>query len=307
MKKIYLPFMAVTLIAAAPLFPDRQGRGVVDAADVLPEADERALNEKIVAYEKASHHQLAVATVPSLQGYDIKDYGYQMFRKWGLGRKDKNDGVLLLLAPSERKVRIEVGYGLESSLTDGTTMLIIRDNVVPQLKAGDIPAALNAGVDGIIANAAADEPAAPAPAKRESNGLLWLLLGGLGVVGVGGVTLWSAARGRRRREEEAAEEERRRKAVRERYRESTSKFKDEAPARYVKPTPPYRPSPAVIPPSPVRKAPERERDVYVAPVYVPSPTPSPSPSSSSSDSSSSWGSYDSGGGSCGGGGSDSSY
>jgi uncharacterized membrane protein YgcG len=282
--------MAVTLIAAAPLFPDRQGRGVVDAADVLPEAAERALNDKVVAYEKASHHQLAVATVPSLQGYDIKDYGYQMFRKWGLGRKDKNDGVLLLLAPSERKVRIEVGYGLESSLTDGTTMLIIKDAVVPQLKAGDIPAALNAGVDGIIANAAADESAAPAPTKRESNGLLWLLLGGLGVVGAGGVTLWSLARGRRRREEEArerAEEERRRERVRERYRESTAKFKNEAPARYVKP---------------IRKAPERQRE---RDVYVPSPTPSPSPSSS--DSSSSWGSYDSGGGSCGGGGSDSSY
>jgi len=321
MKKILLPLMALPLIAAAPVFPDRAGRGVVDSANVIPDNEERALNQKVVAWEKATHHQLAVVTVPDMQGYDIKDFSNQMFRSYGLGRKEQNDGVLLLLAMKERKARIEVGYGLEGQLTDGTTFLILKEAIVPELKSGDVVGALNIGVDNIIANVKA-EVAAPVKQDRGGNGWWWLL----GLIGLGsaGLLVTSHVMLRRRREKEEAErrarlaferaEDDRRRQARERDRVVESR-----PVRHVPPTPPYRPTPTPTPtPTPVRRR-ERERDVYVAPVPIPTPTPSPSPSydwgssssssssSSSDSSSSSSSSYDSGGGSSGGGGSDSSW
>lgn len=316
MKKIFLPLMALPLIAAAPIFPDRAGRGVVDEANVLPDAEEAALNEKVVAWEKKTHHQLAVVTVPDMQGNDIKDYANQMFRSYGLGRKEQNDGVLLLLAMKERKVRIEVGYGLEDQLPDGTTFLIIKEAIVPELKSGDVVGAMNIGVDNIIANVKPEDPAAPA--KKGGNGWFWLVLGGLGLLGAGGTALWVSIRAARRREEEEERARKERQRIRDEELQARRRARQRdgvlTPPRYVKPTPPYNPTPMpVVKKSTPRR--ERERDTYVAPVYVPTPTPTPTPSSSydwgsssssSSDSSSS-SSYDSGGGSSGGGGSDSSW
>ena len=146
--------LAAALIAmgaalAAPDLPKLTGR-VVDGAGLLSAAEEASLTQKLADLEAKSSDQLAVATVPSLQGYDIREFGLLLARDWALGQKDKNNGVLLLVAPKERKVSIEVGYGLEPTLTDALSHLIIQRAILPRFKAGDMPAGIDAGVDEII-------------------------------------------------------------------------------------------------------------------------------------------------------------
>ena len=104
-------------MATAQTFPALSGR-VVDAANIIPADQEARLDQKLAALEQNSKRQLVVTTLPDLQGYEISDYGYQLGRHWGIGDKERNDGALLIIAPKERKVRIEVGYGLEPVLTD---------------------------------------------------------------------------------------------------------------------------------------------------------------------------------------------
>ncbi len=123
---------------------------MVDAANIIPPDVEAALDAKLAAFEARTQRQLVVATVPSLDGYEISDFGYQLGRKWGLGDKSRNDGAILLVAPNERKVRIEVGYGLEPVLTDGYSALVIQNTILPAFKAGDMPGGIVAGTDAII-------------------------------------------------------------------------------------------------------------------------------------------------------------
>ncbi|HEY0114049.1 MAG TPA: TPM domain-containing protein [Allosphingosinicella sp.] len=151
--------LAVGSPAAAQEFPKLTGR-VVDGANIIPDADEAALTQKLEGVEKASSRQLVVATVPDLQGYDIADYGYQLGRAWGIGQKGANNGVILLVAPSERKVRIEVGYGLEPIMTDALSHQIIQNDIVPRFKANDYPGGINAGADAIISQLQAPPEAA---------------------------------------------------------------------------------------------------------------------------------------------------
>jgi uncharacterized protein len=134
---------------AAPEFPELTGR-VVDAADVIPPEVEARLDEKLAALETQSQRQLVIATLPSLQGYEISDYGYQLGRAWGIGDEERNDGALLIVAPNEKKLRIEVGYGLEPILTDGFSSDVINQIIVPHFKAGDLPGGIEAGTDAII-------------------------------------------------------------------------------------------------------------------------------------------------------------
>jgi uncharacterized protein len=136
-------------VHAAPTFPPLTGR-VVDAANILPPDEKARLEQKLGALEAQSGRQVVVATLPGLQGYDISDYGYQLGRAWGIGAKDKNDGAILIVAPAERKVRIEVGYGLEGVLTDGMSSLIVQQQILPKFKAGDMPGGVEAGADAIV-------------------------------------------------------------------------------------------------------------------------------------------------------------
>lgn len=135
--------------AQAQTFPQLTGR-VVDGANIIPEDVEARLVQKLDALEKQSQRQLVVVTLADLQGYEISDYGYQLGRNWGIGDKERNDGALLIVAPNERKLRIEVGYGLEPILTDGLSSLIIQQQIVPAFKAGNMPAGIEAGTDAII-------------------------------------------------------------------------------------------------------------------------------------------------------------
>src|SRR6201996_9179199 len=119
--------------AAALKFPPLTGR-VVDDAHILSPQVQQQLTDKLAGLEAQTHHQLVVATLSSLQGDEIEDYGYQLGRAWGIGQKGVNDGVILIVAPSEHRVRIEVGYGLEPVLTDALTSVIIQTRIVPKFK-----------------------------------------------------------------------------------------------------------------------------------------------------------------------------
>lgn len=139
-----------TLVAALALtFPQLTGR-VVDQANVIPAATRTTIEQKLTDLETKSGIQLVVATVSSLEGQEIEPYANQLFRTWQLGEKAKNNGVLLLVAPNERRVRIEVGYGLEGTLTDALSKVIITNAIAPRFKAGDFGDGVARGVDDII-------------------------------------------------------------------------------------------------------------------------------------------------------------
>ena len=152
-------------LAAAPTFPPLTGR-VVDAANILSPQVETDLTTKLETLERTTGRQLVVATVSDLQGYEIEDYGYQLGRAWGIGEKGKNTGAILLVAPNERKVRIEVGYGLEPILTDALSSVIIQTVVLPKFKAGDLPGGVTAGTDAIVQQLSLPEDEAKAKAQQ---------------------------------------------------------------------------------------------------------------------------------------------
>lgn len=135
--------------AHAQTFPALTGR-VVDAANLLTPAQKISVETKLENLERQSQRQLVVVTIPDLGGYDIADYGFRLGDRWGIGDKDRDDGVLLIVAPNERKVRIEVGYGLEGVLTDAVSGCIIRNAIVPRFKEGDYPGGISAGVDEVV-------------------------------------------------------------------------------------------------------------------------------------------------------------
>ena len=146
-----LALLLLTLLgpAFAQTFPQLTGR-VVDAANILKPDERAALEAKLKAYEDKTSDQVVVATVRSLEGYEVEDYANRLYRAWKLGTKEKSNGVLLLVAPSDRKVRIEVGYGLEGALTDALSGVVIRSAIAPKFKAGDFAGGIGAGVDAIL-------------------------------------------------------------------------------------------------------------------------------------------------------------
>ncbi|MGQ2934860.1 MAG: TPM domain-containing protein [Sphingopyxis sp.] len=135
--------------AAAQTFPKLAGNPVVDQADIIPAAEEAALNTQLLELEKTTGHQLVVATVSDLEGNDVSEYGYKLGRAWGIGDEAKDDGVVFLIAPNERRMNIAVGLGLEPVLTDALSGRIIRDVVTPKFKAGDMPGGIQDGVNAI--------------------------------------------------------------------------------------------------------------------------------------------------------------
>ena len=150
--RLVLLFLAV--FAAAPAFaatdfPALTGR-VFDQAGVLSATTRAQLDAKLAALEQKSGIQLEVATVSTLGGREIEPYANDLFRQWKLGEAQKNNGVLFLVAPKEHRVRIEVGYGLEGTLTDAISKIIILNAVAPRFKSGDFDGGVSRGVDDII-------------------------------------------------------------------------------------------------------------------------------------------------------------
>lgn len=164
---------------ADPKFPPLTGR-VVDQAELLSGAEQQQLSAQLAAFEQASGIQLVVATLADLQGYEIEEFGYQLGRAWGIGQKDKNNGVLLIVAQAERKVRIEVGYGLEGTLTDALSANIINTVIVPPFKRGQFDVGIEQGAVAIMQALKGEYQ--PQPARTPNTGHLpggaigWLML-----------------------------------------------------------------------------------------------------------------------------------
>jgi uncharacterized protein len=147
--------LAAVLALALPAvvradFPKPSGP-INDFASVLDEATERELLALVTSVEDQTTSEIAVVTVPSLNGMSVEEYANKLFAEWGIGQKDKDNGVLVLVAPSERKIRIEVGYGLEPILPDGLAGSIIRDQFIPAFKNRDYQTGVLDGVRRIAA------------------------------------------------------------------------------------------------------------------------------------------------------------
>lgn len=144
-----LATLAFCVVAFAADLPALTGR-VVDQANLLSADQRQAIESRLADLESKSGIQLVVATVTSLGGQEVEPYANELFRAWKLGERTRNNGVLFLVAPNERRVRIEVGYGLEGTLTDALSKVIITNAVTPRFKAGDFADGIARGVDDII-------------------------------------------------------------------------------------------------------------------------------------------------------------
>ena len=165
-----LLFACVSFALAAPLkFPKLTGR-VVDEAHALSPGIRARLDDKLAGFEDASKNQVVVAILKSLQGDEIQDYGYQLGRAWGIGQKGKNNGVLLIVVPSEHKAGIEVGYGLEGELTDAETSQIINGIMLPEFSKGNIEQGIWKGADALLTALGATATAAAPPQAADSGG-----------------------------------------------------------------------------------------------------------------------------------------
>ena len=147
--------LVVALIAGGPVlaqseptFPPLTGR-VVDQAALLDETTEASLTERLAALEADTGDQFVVVTVPTLQDYEIEEYGYRLGRAWGIGQSETDSGVLLIVAPTERRVRLEVGYGLEPILTDAFSSQVIQTVILPAFKRGAFQVGIVEGVEAV--------------------------------------------------------------------------------------------------------------------------------------------------------------
>lgn len=160
--------LAVSFASAAQAldFPALSGR-VVDNAELLSSQQESRLSAQLESHESATSNQVVVVTLPSLQGTSIDDFGYQLGRHWGIGQAGRDNGVLLIVAPNERKVRIEVGYGLEGDLPDAIARAIIDNDILPAFRRNDYPGGIEAGVAAIIL--AIDGAYEPIKSKKKND------------------------------------------------------------------------------------------------------------------------------------------
>lgn len=145
-----LPELSAVLLDEDPPLPALTGR-VVDKADILSSTVEVALESRIEAHEQTTTNQIVIVTLPDLMGRPIEDWGLMLGRGWGIGQAGKDNGIVFLIAPNERELRIEVGYGLEGSLPDATAHEIIQSDIIPYFKQGDMESGIAAGLDAILA------------------------------------------------------------------------------------------------------------------------------------------------------------
>jgi uncharacterized protein len=181
---VVLALLYAGLTALAVTVPALTGR-IVDQANIIPASTRAALEPKLADLEAKSGIQLVVATVTSLEGQEIEPYANELFRTWKLGEAQKNNGVLLLVAPNERRIRIEVGYGLEGTLTDALSNVIIANAIAPRFRAGDFGDGIQRGVDDIITVLTTDasewqkRPSLRLDNQQSRDPLSWLLVAGL--------------------------------------------------------------------------------------------------------------------------------
>ena len=163
------------LNAGTPAFPVLTGP-VVDTAHLLSADAFNSLSQQLAAYAQQTGTQLVVVTVPTLNGYPIDMYGYQLGRHWGIGQKGKNNGALLIVDAGEKQLRIEVGYGLEGTLTDAQSFEIIHNVIAPHFQQGDYAGGITAGVNAILTTLGNQQQAAQQQKVRNRSGTGFLLL-----------------------------------------------------------------------------------------------------------------------------------
>jgi uncharacterized protein len=179
-----IALLYTALAVFAVNFPALTGR-IVDQANIITAATRSVIEPKLAELEAKSGIQLVVATVTSLEGQEIEPYANELFRSWKLGEKTKNNGVLLLVAPNERRVRIEVGYGLEGTLTDALSKVIITNAITPRFKTGDFSGGIARGIDDIITVLTTDasewqkRPSLRLDNQQTSDPANWLLIAAL--------------------------------------------------------------------------------------------------------------------------------
>jgi len=152
-----LAIVVTFAVRAFAALPDHTGY-VTDLASVLDDATEAKLKTLLSDVERETTAEMAVVTVESLDGMTVDDYANRLFKQWGIGKTGKDNGVLILVAPGERKIRIEVGYGLEPVLPDGLAGNIIRNQALPEFKKGDFPGGITATVESIAIILQANHP-----------------------------------------------------------------------------------------------------------------------------------------------------
>jgi len=162
---------AISFGADVPFLTGR----VTDNAEILSKEMRQTISESLKAHEQKTGNQIAVLTIPSLDGESIEDYAVNVFNSWKLGQKGKDNGILLIVAPNDRRMRIEVGYGLEGTLPDGLAGSIIRNIMTPQFKTGNYNDGIQAGIKAIIevleGGTLADMESAASDKGKESSGL----------------------------------------------------------------------------------------------------------------------------------------
>lgn len=154
MKKIFLFifFYSLLLSVQAQTLPEKPSppRLVNDLAGMLSTEEANRLEQKLVAYNDSTSTQIAIVTITTLDGYPLEDYSHKLARDWGIGQKGKNNGILVFVVKDDRKVRIEVGYGLEGVVPDVMAKRIIRDVIRPRFKEGNYYEGLDQGTTAII-------------------------------------------------------------------------------------------------------------------------------------------------------------
>jgi uncharacterized protein len=148
--RVLLALLLLWAVAAVAADVPHLGGRVNDEAQILKPGTRVEIEQMLAAHERATTNQIAVLTVPSLQGESIEQYAVEVFEAWKLGQKGKDNGILLVIAPQERKLRIEVGYGLEGTMPDITAASIIRNVITPKFKQGDFDAGVRDGVRAIL-------------------------------------------------------------------------------------------------------------------------------------------------------------
>jgi uncharacterized protein len=166
---VLLALALVAVLPAAalevPTYPER----VNDRADMLDADAEARLGERLAALERSTGAQVVVLTIPSLEGEVLEDYSLRVADEWGLGRADRDDGLLFLVARDDRKMRFEVGYGLEGTIPDVIAGRILDGAVRPRFRDGDFAGGIEAGVEA-VAGAIEGDPSAVPPERAVGDG-----------------------------------------------------------------------------------------------------------------------------------------
>ena len=191
MRRLLILLLTLLALAGSPAlaaFPPRPDGPVLDSAQMIPDAQEAALDAKLRAYNQQTGRAVVVVTVPSLEGETIEMYAVRMFEQWGIGGAKSDQGLLLLVSKNDRRLRFETGYGLHGVFPDVLAGRVIRDVITPRFKAGDFGGGITAGVDAAIQQL--DRDPADAKAIAEAAKAAEAQAGSKDGSSIGGAIFW---------------------------------------------------------------------------------------------------------------------